>query len=53
MKTTKFFFCGLMTVAMLAVSSVVSAQEKSNKEKRTENTRNAFFISGLQEKERT
>lgn len=32
MKTTKFFFCGLMTVAMLAVSSVVSAQEKSNKD---------------------
>ena len=32
MKTTKFFFCGLMTVAMLAVSAVVSAQEKSNKD---------------------
>ena len=35
------------------IKRVLDHAEKSNKEKRTENTRNAFFISGLQEKERT
>lgn len=32
MKTTKIFFCGLMSAVLLAASSVVSAQEKTNKD---------------------